>query len=583
MDGAQACCRQNALKRPTKAQALWALGALLLLASAASAIVHLNLLGDGAPAAQAPYYRVMTAGSSLVQLGAVALMAWGFFAMKGRSSLGDLALDEVQGFKALLDATCWPVYCIDLEGRCTFCNRACLRLLGYERAAQLLGSNMQAAVFGEVDGAEEPCRITSAMLAGKSLHVAESAARRADGSRIAVERWADLIHWEGAVSGAAVSLVDLTQSKAARAALKRDREALELQVRDLSQHSTEMAHFGQLAEMLQACSSIEELCRIVSVFSKNLFPEDSGTLYILETVNLMLDPQVSWGHPDPPESVAFHLQDCWSIRRGKPHYQEEAQEDIFCTHISHPSPAYSFCLPLTGQGGNLGMLHLRAGSKGALMSEPRQLVAIAFAYQVALGLSNLRLKDILREEAIRDPVTGLFNRRFMNESLDHEIHRARRTGTQVAVIAFDLDHFKDVNDTLGHAAGDALLAVLANLAKGCLRASDISCRQGGDEFLLIMPDIAEADAVAVAENLRKRAEHFTRIQFPEMAGKVTISAGVALFPQDAATPESLQKAADKALYRAKLLGRNQVFAASRLGADEKGAAALPVDIQPQNV
>jgi diguanylate cyclase (GGDEF)-like protein len=152
----------------------------------------------------------------------------------------------------------------------------------------------------------------------------------------------------------------------------------------------------------------------------------------------------------------------------------------------------------------------------------------------------------------------------MQESLGHEIQRAQRSGSSVGVIAMDLDRFKDANDSLGHAAGDQLLAGLAALLQSGFRAGDISCRQGGDEFLVILPDITEAGALQKAEALRQALDQMIHRRFPALGGKVTLSAGVAMYPSDAATLESLQKAADLALYRAKENGRNRVFAASQL-------------------
>jgi diguanylate cyclase (GGDEF)-like protein len=424
-------------------------------------------------------------------------------------------------------------------------------------------------IFSGEAGLAAPSPFLAAMQAGRNLHISEGTARHPDGSLMVLERWSGLIREGDKVVGAVISLADVTLERAARSSLRHDHAALGAQVRDLYQHSTEMALFGQLAEMLQACSSLDELCRIVASFAKRLFPADFGSLSILEPVNGTLDAQVSWGGPDGPLPLAapFRQQDCWALRRGKPHYQDGPHENIFCTHTLLPLPAYTFCLPLMGQGATLGHLHLRAGAAGQLLSEARRLVAIALAYQVALGLSNLKLKETLREEAIRDPVTGLFNRRFMQESLAHEIQRARRAGTSVAVIAFDIDHFKEANDKLGHAAGDSLLAGLAEIAKAGLRAEDLSCRQGGDEFLLILPDIAETGAQAVAEKLRAELGRFTQHKFPELAGRITLSLGLAFFPRDAATPESLLKAADQALYRAKTLGRNQAFSAAALQGD----------------
>jgi diguanylate cyclase (GGDEF)-like protein len=347
--------------------------------------------------------------------------------------------------------------------------------------------------------------------------------------------------------------------------LRRNCEVLEIQVRDLALHFEEMALFGQLAEMLQACVIAEELCKIVAVFAKALFPEDSGSLYFLETASGLLERQISWGDFPSTGSINFPLADCWALRRSQPHYQEQAQKEIFCVHVAQPLPSFIYCIPLNGQGGSQGLLHLRAGSSDKRLTEPKQLMAVAMAYQVALGLSNLRLRERLREEAIRDPVTGLFNRRFMSESLSHEIAQAKRSGKCLALIAIDLDHFKKVNDSLGHAAGDSLLQGMAKITKANLREGDICCRQGGDEFTLILPDISENDAFALAEKLRRKASRFSLESFSSLDKSVTLSAGLAIFPKDASSAEGLQKIADQALYRAKTLGRDQTFAASQLG------------------
>lgn len=352
-------------------------------------------------------------------------------------------------------------------------------------------------------------------------------------------------------------------------ALKVEVEGLREQVRDLSQHSNEMALFGQLSELLQACTSTHELYGIVGVFARDVFPQDSGALYVLDPANMNLVPQVMWGSPAPQE-ISFQAQDCWSIRRNKPHYCEISQKGLFCAHVHDPLATYAFCIPLTEQGGTLGVLH-SVGHTRPVMSEPRQLLAIAFAHQIALALSNLKLKEILREDAIRDPLTGLFNRRFMKESLQHEIQRALRTGTGVGVITFDLDNFKEVNDTQGHAAGDTLLKELANLVRDNLRAEDIACRQGGDEFLLILPEVSAEGTLAVAEDLRKKFRELVEQQFPTLASKVTLSAGVAMYPHNAATPEALQEVADQALYRAKKQGRDRVISGSNLGGTRSGA------------
>jgi len=159
----------------------------------------------------------------------------------------------------------------------------------------------------------------------------------------------------------------------------------------------------------------------------------------------------------------------------------------------------------------------------------------------------------LKEETIRDPLTDLYNRRFLRDYMARELLRAAREGIRVAVIMIDLDRFKRVNDTAGHAAGDFVLTEIATLLKSHIRGTDIACRYGGEEFTLVLPN-------ATLQSARTRAEAICsaiREEGVELMG-VTASLGVAIFPDHAAEPESLLRAADKALYDAKGRGRNQV-------------------------
>ena len=159
----------------------------------------------------------------------------------------------------------------------------------------------------------------------------------------------------------------------------------------------------------------------------------------------------------------------------------------------------------------------------------------------------------LKEEAIRDPLTNLYNRRFLRDYMARELLRAAREGIRVAVIMIDLDRFKRVNDTAGHAAGDFVLTEIATLLKRHIRGTDIACRYGGEEFMLVLPN-------ATLQSARVRAEAICsaiREEGVQLMG-VTASLGVAIFPDHAAEPESLLRAADKALYDAKGRGRNQV-------------------------
>jgi diguanylate cyclase (GGDEF)-like protein/PAS domain S-box-containing protein len=169
-----------------------------------------------------------------------------------------------------------------------------------------------------------------------------------------------------------------------------------------------------------------------------------------------------------------------------------------------------------------------------------------------------RMEDALRNQSVRDPLTGLFNRRYMEETLERELRRAARHETQVGVMMVDLDHFKSINDTAGHAGGDAALQQIGVFLRGHLRAGDIACRYGGDEFVLILPEASREATQERAEQLREDAKHL-RVEFAGRAlPAVTLSIGIAVFPDQGRTSESLMRLADAAMYRAKSLGRDGV-------------------------
>jgi diguanylate cyclase (GGDEF)-like protein len=197
----------------------------------------------------------------------------------------------------------------------------------------------------------------------------------------------------------------------------------------------------------------------------------------------------------------------------------------------------------------------------------------AIAGEVGLALANLRLRDSLRQQSIRDPLTNLFNRRYMEESFDRELQRAERKGTPIGVLVIDVDHFKDFNDSFGHDAGDALLCELGAALKGSVRGEDIACRYGGEEFVVILPDADTADSLQRAEALRSKAKGLVVHHAERSLRTVTLSIGVACYPEHGGDARTLIQVADRALYRAKSAGRDRVvLAATTHLADAESAA-----------
>ena len=220
------------------------------------------------------------------------------------------------------------------------------------------------------------------------------------------------------------------------------------------------------------------------------------------------------------------------------------------------------CVPMVALNDTIGMLHLRQQATDKPLDEAHLAFAVSIAEQIALTLANLRLRETLRSQSIRDPLTGLFNRRYLEESLEREIHRCSRNKTSLAVLMLDLDQFKRFNDESGHDAGDAILREWGGFLQVRVRYEDIVCRLGGEEFAIVLPDASMESAYQVAQKICEDARGLTINHRGKQVGPITVSIGVSAFPMHSADLETLLHAADQALYRAKSAGRNQVALAT---------------------
>jgi diguanylate cyclase (GGDEF)-like protein len=252
------------------------------------------------------------------------------------------------------------------------------------------------------------------------------------------------------------------------------------------------------------------------------------------------------------------------LRNGRHHVVEDTSSGILCQHLPSPPPRAYLCMPLVAQGSSLGVLHVACEPIGESLSEARQRLAETVAGHLGLGLANVQLREILRSQSIHDPLTGLFNRRYMEETLEREVHRARRGRQPMAILMMDVDGFKHQNDAFGHDAGDAVLRQMAGLFQGKLRREDIACRYGGEEFALVLPDASLESAARRAEQLRVAVKEMRVPHNDLVLGPITISIGVAAFPDHGENAAGLLKAADAALYEAKGAGRDRVSVAKHV-------------------
>jgi diguanylate cyclase (GGDEF)-like protein len=330
-------------------------------------------------------------------------------------------------------------------------------------------------------------------------------------------------------------------------------------VGELEARTQEMAGVNELVAVLQACQAPAEAYIVVGQRMPGLFPGGSGGLSIIHPERPGLETTAQWGAADRLLS-GFEPEDCWALRRGQPHLVLAGANDLPCAHWSRRPPA-SLCVPLLAKGEVLGCLHLEA-APGQLASHHQHL-AKTVADALALTLAGLNLRERLRQQSIIDPLTGLFNRRYLEETLEREVRRSWRSGRGLAVILVDCDHFKDVNDRLGHAAGDQVLSELGRLFRAEIRAEDIACRYGGDEFVLILPDTPLAVATQRANRLLE-AVHASKVAWEGQAlGGMHLSLGVAAVPEHGQTGADVLRAADEALYAAKRQGRDRAVVADR--------------------
>ena len=388
-----------------------------------------------------------------------------------------------------------------------------------------------------------------------------------DGSIRYIESQGNVIKDEdGRVAQMVVISRDITQRKESEHALQDSNTQLQATVRELEKRNRENAALGKLGDMLQMCKTARESNGVLAQFVDKLFPGTSGNLYLLNAGNNLLEAVVTWGEAGPAGDPVIGKDDCWALRRGQLHVVEDRSSKLVCQHVIGSPCGACLCAPIMGQGEVLGMLHVQfpaedPGQPAALRQrqlESQQAWSLTVTEHLALALANLKLRETLRAQAVRDSLTGLYNRRHMEQALEREVLRASRNRRTVGVIMLDLDHFKRFNDTFGHEAGDLLLRSLGDFLLTHIRAEDIACRYGGEEFIVILPEATLPMTRTRAEELWHGIRKLNVNFHGELLRAVTASVGVAAFPEHGRTISDLLRAADTALFAAKHLGRDRV-------------------------
>lgn len=325
--------------------------------------------------------------------------------------------------------------------------------------------------------------------------------------------------------------------------------------------SAELMHALELAE------TVDESAGVIASYLPRLLPRLSGSLYLYNNSRDLLERKAGWGNfESEPERI--EALDCWALRRGSAHMYD-INHALACRHAGK-ADLDRLCLPLVTQGDVIGCLTVTGPGLTDGADDQRAWIG-QLAEQLGLALSNVRLRVSLRQQSIVDPLTQLYNRRYMDEVIQRELARSKRSGTPVSVLVLDLDHFKRINDTYGHEAGDAVLRKVAQTLRENIRSCDVACRMGGEEMVVLLPECGVENALKRADALRV-AIAAGEVLHDGQRISATASIGVASYPQHGHDMQSLVNAADLALYEAKHNGRDCVRLAKQVALleDETG-------------
>ena len=336
---------------------------------------------------------------------------------------------------------------------------------------------------------------------------------------------------------------------------------------------------GELNEWLQSSRSLDELFKMVGRFMSHILPNSEGSAYVYSSSRDVLVGSASWNGGHHCDHI--RAEDCWGLRRGRTYTFGSAEVDFPCSHSESQDDRPSFCFPVLAHGETVGLLHLKAKDNVPLEEfRASQRLAQMCAEQISLAIANVQMRDQLHDRSIRDPLTGLYNRRHLTETLRRQLEQAHREERPLSILSIDVDHFKRFNDTHGHDAGDMVLRAVASVFEQVCEGDETACRMGGEEFMLLLPDLGLPAAALRAEALRGAVERINVRYGEKSLPRITISVGVAVHPEDGTMPQQLMKAADDALYDAKGRGRNRVAIAGEDDPTQAEVAALHASPSP---
>ena len=342
-------------------------------------------------------------------------------------------------------------------------------------------------------------------------------------------------------------------------------QQLAASVRGLEERAEHARVLTVARDELHLCVTAADAHDSVARTVAQLLPGSRGALCVVNNSRQMVEAAAAWGDGSSLPEM-FRLDACCGLRSGHLRWRIPGKSEIHCAHFSGAMPDRYLCLPLAAHGGTLAVLYVECPTAEiASVVDQRLDTLIEFVELAAVSIAGLNLRSKLESQSIRDSLTSLFNRHFMEVALDRELKRAERHGTNLAVFMLDVDHFKQFNDVYGHEAGDTVLREVADVFRRCVRSEDIVCRYGGEKFVIILPEITPEMAFERAEKIRVEVGAVRVRLRGEVLREVTISIGIAMYPQSGDFLDQILRVADRSLYEAKHRGRNQTVFAEPLG------------------
>jgi diguanylate cyclase (GGDEF)-like protein/PAS domain S-box-containing protein len=428
------------------------------------------------------------------------------------------------------------------QGIVVYCNPSAVRLFGANHLDDLIGKSVLEYVHPDYREVVRQ-RIKKMYDDGQPAEIIEEKLLRMDGRIINVEVLAVPVLFDG---DQLIQLVihDITDRKQVEESLHLTNLELSQNVNELKQRNREALWFNEMGNLFQSCIRVEEAYAVFQQYVTKFFPEKAGALYSYNKQLNLMESVVNWGDNLDSELV-FTPEDCWGLRRGQAYHVTDLQRDITCNHVNaNPATCY-ICVPMIAQGETMGLLYIQYDSNQAFGR--CESLSVLMAEHMALALSNLRLREYLGQESSWDELTGLYNRRFMEDMLEREIHRAMHHHRSLGIAMMDIDHLKDINSTHGKEVGDEVLRTVARYLQASIRHEDIACRLEEDHFLVIFPEFAIGEIQNWAQQFMKNITGLEFRYLSETAQTVKLSVGLAGFPENGRSSTLLISAAVNAL------------------------------------